>query len=462
MEKVLIFSTVQLWRIHHAEVIELVWRLTSLGKKVYLISCDGKLNSCPANPDHLLRRCLECNLVTKKTERYLLPDKCVLLRMNLTERNYSYRVKNFNELLKIKFRNLPIGKLVASQIADDLNGVYFDTLEKKISRRINSLINNGISLYLKTIELIDQFDFDEVYTWNGRRPSDGPPIYAAQAKNIRFSTFISGGRIGKILVSNKTSVHDLQNVRNGLAKYRKDKDKEIMKYLGKKHFLVDIHDNVDQFGFQKFNEGALTSSVNVASKPILLVVTSSPNELIHQDEWINFFGDSSPYETFMSMVNDPRIIEKFSVVVRWHPAKINAFKNDRLLINKIAMGSKDITHVMPEDKTNTYDLVKQASVILSFGSTVGHVAALLGKPVILVGPLSTIFKESLFTALTKEEVVAHLFSDLKPKSTEEIELFGYYSSNFGSEMKFVSYRKAVNGRYKVGFNFKTHRVFKTL
>jgi hypothetical protein len=64
-------------------------------------------------------------------------------------------------------------------------------------------------------------------------------------------------------------------------------------------------------------------------KPMLLLVTSSPTETIHLMEHVDFYN-SKPYETMLSIVSHPLIKQKYQVVVRWHPAKINLGQKDKV------------------------------------------------------------------------------------------------------------------------------------
>jgi hypothetical protein len=460
MTNALVFSSVPLWEEHHAEVIELVWSLTEKGEQVYLVSCDSTLASCPANANHTKLKCYQCKNTTKYTEDKLLPENCIPIRLNLGKEKFNFKYRSINDLLSINYNNLPIGKLVASQIADDINGVYLDFTDDLINKRIDLLISNGIALYKRTFELIKDYQVDAVYTWNGRRPSDGPPIYAAKSIGIDYFTFISGGRVNNIHVAKSTSVQEIDVIEEKMQEYSQSINRNSIKMIGKKHFLTDIHKGINQIGFRVFNNLSVPPRQVNSSKPMLLVVTSSPTESIHMIEHQDFYGES-PYDTIFSIINRPELFEKYNIVVRWHPGKIKAFTRDIEKINSIASQSNGIVHIKPEDRDDTYQLVKTASVVLSFGSTVGYVAALIGKPVILAGPMAYLFKESFYSAKTPNEVVDFLQSDLLPKLTDEIEYYGFYCANFGRKMNFVEMTYSDNGNLRVHLKSDKNKVLLT-
>jgi hypothetical protein len=147
----------------------------------------------------------------------------------------------------------------------------------------------------------------------------------------------------------------------------------------------------------------------------------------------------------LSIVSNPLIKQKYQVVVRWHPAKINLGQKDKATINDLINSDSELIHIRPEDQDDTYRLVQDAAVILTFGSTVGYVAALTGKPVVIAGPMAKVFKTSFYSAKSPKQATELLLSDLEPRDPFEIELIGYYSKNFGLKMENVLMKK--EGRF---------------
>ena len=436
MKKILVFAPIPLWEIHHAEVIDLIHSQAECGNIVYLATCSGTLASCPANPHHKKIKCIKCRRISKYTRSNLIPNNCIEFEIKLNKTNFKYKIDSLHDLLRVKYSNLPIGRLVASQIADNLNGVYIDLKKRKIRKKCLNLLSNGINLYLKAIELIDKLSIDEVYVWNGRRSSDGPVIFAAASKSIPYYSFISGGKTGYIHIVPDLSVQEFKNIQKTIETYKSAIDYTTKKDIGRNYFLKDIHRYIDQVGYVQFNERAVKARKIVTKKPKLLVVTSSPTEAIHMQSYVDFYG-VKPFETMLKIVNTKKILDKYTVIVRWHPAKINLFHKDKEIIDKLIQKNTEILHIRPEDRDQTYDLVESSDVILSFGSTVGYVSVLLGKPVVLAGPLSNFLNNSFYPAKTIEMAQKLLLSELTPKDVSEVELYGYYIKNFGERMAYI-------------------------
>ena len=165
--KALVFSSVPLWEAHLADTLEIVSSLCASGVDVIFLSCDGVLNSCAVNPYHKLSLCRLCRSTTQLVEANLsslcevkrLSFKNIMLDKNISD----VELNSMDDLLNFRYKNMRVGALAASQLADDKRGVYFDFTDAKIKTRIQDLIFNGINLYEESLELIRKNKINEVY-----------------------------------------------------------------------------------------------------------------------------------------------------------------------------------------------------------------------------------------------------------------------------------------------------------
>ena len=179
--KVLIYSHVSNWEIHHAETIELALKHIDLGDDVYILSCDGALTSCPSNPLHNKFLCISCKAQTKYTMMKILRGQAKDFRLKLREN--SIKVPYFStleELKALRLYDVPFGELVTSQLVDDARDCYIKV--EDIRPRIENLLQNSIALYTEARKIIRESGAEMVYVSNGRRCSDGPVCYAVQAR----------------------------------------------------------------------------------------------------------------------------------------------------------------------------------------------------------------------------------------------------------------------------------------
>ena len=454
----LVFSNTTAWDVHHADTLEVIHRLDAQGDKIYLLSCDGELSTCPPNPHHDISICARCKKITGYTERKLLPKSVSTLRLKLENIHFANQTfDSIESLLSTYHYDLPIGRLVASQLADDQNGIY-GLVEIAPTTTINSMIHNGINLYEQIKKIIVSYSIDAVFVWNGRRPSDGPVLYAAAELGKEHFVYISGGRIGYLQMFSGFSVQDLSRIKIQLDQIKQKTIKnESIRTDGIDYFKKYIEGTVTQIGYVHFNKKFKKSNLKLGEKPYLLVVTSSPTESIHTNEHIDFYG-SDPYETIYSIVSDERVLVKYDVIIRWHPAKKYSNPYDLKKIHEIATRNDGIINILPNSEDDTYSMLSVCKVVLSFGSTVGYVAAMEGKPVVLAGPISSLFDTSFYCAGTVSKAIEYLTQDLEPLPKSEISALGYWFSNFGSPMRFISQCQKENGAVisRLTWRNKTH------
>lgn len=442
-KKALVFSSVPLWEVHLADTLEVVFLLRARGWEVVFLSCDGELSSCPANPHHKPSLCRLCRSTTQAVES-TISSFCEVKRLSFNNANFEEKVSvselnSLDDVLNFTYKGLRIGALAASQLADDKEGVYFDFNDPSIKNRVNSMIINGIKLFEESLRIFGEYNIEEVYAWNGRRPSDGPVLFAAKTMDLRYYSFISGGKVGHIQILESIGVHDLTAVKNDINLLSSKVDYSQIVEGSTKYYHDYITGGLNQVGYVDFSSSNNSENISIKEfnneKPMLLVITSTPREKIHLIEHYEYYG-TTPYEKLMSIFDD-EIKQKYNIIVRWHPGKRNASDEDRNIIAKIIKESTDIIHYSPDSDVDTYKLLEFSSIVLSTGSTVGFIAAIKGKPLVVVGPNANLVSKSAYCAFSIEQARELLLSNLKPLPLTDIHRFGYWAGNFGSSMQHV-------------------------
>lgn len=449
----------QLWQPHIADALEVVWRLSESCKQVYVAFCRGQLSTCPANSSKKIITCIKCNMVTDWIEKELLPVNAIVIELELSSKEDQGFIiphfRNMRELLEFKYQGAPIGMLVASQLSDDEDSSYFDVGSGLFQERIQKHISSAVHLYNFGLKKFKELNISDVYVWNGRRPVDGPLLFAAIAQNRNYYAFISGGVIGNLQIINATSVQeydeikmDIDQLYSSLSSGKRDLEKEAEEY-----FSSYIGGGLNQVGYVNYSNNNSDHFVSDNDKPILLYVSSSPREQIHMKSHYDFFGDDH-YHKVLDILNSDLILENFKVVVRWHPGKRSSCKFERDKIESLSKTYSQFHHFLPESNVNTYEIVSRAEYIATTGSTVGHLASFLGKKVIFIGPASVMVKESVFPCNTQSELEEALMNEWVVKDKIGAIKFAVWAKNFGSKMRFIDYRG--NGQWFL--NLKSEKV----
>jgi len=185
---------------------------------IYFLSCDGALHSCPANPTHNPGKCYACVRQTSYSIERLLPNQCINIKLDSLSHPEiktsldECRFETLTELASYKYRDLPIGELVASQLVDELRDVFYPL--ENLQKRVKGEIELAVSLYHQGIKILQTHKINRVFVWNGRRPSDGPLLYAAWDLGLEYYSYISGTKQGTYYVFPDLMVHAIEAQKN--------------------------------------------------------------------------------------------------------------------------------------------------------------------------------------------------------------------------------------------------------
>jgi hypothetical protein len=439
---ILLYSHVALWTVHHAETVEIALKHLASGHKVYLLSCDGDLTSCPANAFHDEALCQRCREQTNYTLKRILENKVVDLRLSLE--NEGVTVPEFTcleELAEFKLNNIPFGELVTSQLVDDYKDCFFSLDDKQ--QRISKLLNNSIALYKEAKYIIKNKKINKVYVWNGRRCSDGPICYAAKDEGVDFEVYISGGKRNTYLTLPAVKVHDFAANKALMEKLYSEGIQNIgvqaVEEEAKTFFRSNRYGGGDYAGYVHYAEG-FTESADVQSGARRKIVIF-PGSYWEYFRMSDYKGNVYPshYEGIKTILNDERIYSKSDLIVRWHPNLKNCGESERKVIDNIIGGLNiNSVHYPPESNVDSYKLIDIADVVVTFGSTIGVEANFYGKPSILLG--RALYEEACYRPKCHEELVKLINADLPPLPKIGAIKYAFYFRNFGQN-QFTYLRK---------------------
>ena len=421
---VLLYTNVYLWPEHISQLIELAKINIKKKNKVFILTCDKSLISCPINPYHETNICKKCIMQKKYLTSEIL-ENVNEISLDFKQPNFKFpNFKNLKDFMSYKYdNNLPIGELAISTYSDESRNCFLDF--KEIEKNCLQLANNAIGLYEKTRKIIQKNNINEVYVWNGRRASCGPVLFAAKKEHCKYFSYISGGSTDTYLLQPTLGVHNLNYWKESIEK---NYNKFIR--INKKNYIIR---GENFFKYMRYGQGNRSSgmpfftdffddkikivpSVNKDKKKIT-IFTSSYWEFFALGEEFRKKNNSeiNHYELLKKILEDKSINKLFDVSVRWHPNLTSAGKEEKEVINKIIDStSVNNTHYRAENKINSYKLIENSDIIISFGSTVGVEATFYGKPSILLGVAYYEDTGSVYNPKSYEEFIKLLNSKLKP------------------------------------------------
>lgn len=452
MVRTLIYSHTSLWPVHNAESVELAKAALGRGNDVYWLQCEGDLASCPANAEHSLLACAECKVRSSLVRRDFLDESIHYETLRLAHVPVDLgQVSSVQFLRDFCFDDAPLGELVLSQLVDNVKDTIIpDSVVENEGRR---LLQNAVNLYEASLNFIRDREIDEVYAWNGRRPSDGPVLWAAKKMGVDYYAHITGGSRTSLLVLPATKIHDRKIVSEFrdhlLSKAKVELGAATVSAQGEEYFARNRNGTLDTVGYKHFRTSTHPSSAE-SRKTSYVYFSNSPFERGFMSDWAVGFIDARDQFDLLTKLHSllPKDA-RMQFTVRWHPNMRNAGPGLRKVLDHCVKSTPGFHHVLPESDLDSYSLLQEADVVVSNGSTMGIEATLFGKPSILAGVAGYSGMDGVYEVSSVSELSKLLQASLKPKAAEKAREYGWYSAHFGNHPT-IHARWMEDGRIVIG------------
>jgi hypothetical protein len=469
-ESVAVFSVTPLWEIHNSQMIDLAYDLSNEGLNLIVFHCTGTLFSCRANPQNLKALCSRCRKQSNWNIKSLLPTGTANIWIKDSDLQIEQieRLEGHDDLFSVQTDDFPVGRAVISQ----LQTIYRETIIP--SSIINStgfeILSNAVALYRYFIRQFQKEKPKKVLTFGGRYAAERAFISAAQKMSIPFETFETGSKRDRIWVSKvgEMSFNSYNlDVQEKLASLGKESD--FLEILNEGQIFFDqwkdgstSHPNllnpnvkINEKSEKSNLEEQISKVINNSAKEILTIFTSTDYEVKSFDDY-KILGDSNLDQTSVikAMSKSQSLLEKYEIFVRWHPNSNKSGPLDKERNRECILESKGIFHIRASDNLNSYTLLDQSNVIVTFGSTMGIEAAAKGKISILAATSAYSNLEAVHEPSSLEELFALLSTDLRPLPVENALKWGWWKNTFGMQMKYV--KLSDNNFYLESIPIKCH------
>lgn len=420
----------------------------------------------------LKRYCMESHSRTKNGISWVKsgPGKFKVLEYDLIDskqeeelKNILYKLKNSdnlkNTLNKIDFlKKVDIYDSAVSTVAT--NEAISNPGEVDFKEQILKYIEIGIKSYYSVINHLKEHNIDKIFLYNGRMARFRPLLRIAQINNIDIKVYEYPllGFMNYIMIDNQYP-HDFNNISKELYKYFNSSNLPYRKKLslGAEWFInrVDSSNQVKDILLPKFNERMKTKSMpkNWDRQNFNLVFfVSSEYEVADIKE----VKSTHPYsqKNIVERINSR--FPDINIHIRMHP---NLEGVEKKFVKEMSNLDtlKNVNLISSKSSIDSYELMRMADLVLSFGSTVGIESAYLKKPVITVGASWYTEFGADINIQTDEELINSIQNAFKDDcsnfpSPEERNRhaceFAFAFKNFGEKPKYID-RHTFHGGYMV-------------
>jgi len=284
-------------------------------------------------------------------------------------------------LRKVKYKKFNIGIGALSSFIS-----FFQNDNPKLNKRlVQNALKSSALVYERTKEIVKIIKPDLIVTFNNRFGISLPILEIAKKKNIKYLCHENGSNVNKYQIFEK-SVHDVNERCEQIFTLWKNTGKIKRIKSAQKFFNLP-------FTKSKINFNLAGTRKNLSLKQI------SKIELNKKFKYVVFFC-SSNYE-FQAISNDfyddlistkwrnqiqvveslcktVKKIKDMKLIVRIHP-QLTQKQDESNSWNKFSK-YKDVIFISAKSKINSFDLLKKADIVASFGSSLAVHAVYHGKP----------------------------------------------------------------------------------
>ena len=283
---------------------------------------------------------------------------------------------------RLEYRGAPLGRAIV-QVLPDSQTPSNDHHEWP-QRWVEASIESYAYVFDQVCELIASTNRSNLVVFNGRFLHDAAASAAAKRSGIPTLFFDYGGEDTDFDLTVQET-HDWSSLQNRMKVMYENWDPRERDVVGGAWF-EQRRDHLDASS-ASFTDGQRLGH-GIAPPPgkkVVVFFSSSGDEIAELDvDWGDYFyGQERALE---AIVRACRGLEETYVVVRTHPHKRIKARQDLLDWDQAVGRAAPDLHLDAWSDVDSYTLMEQADVVVTFGSTTGVEAGYARRPVIVMGP----------------------------------------------------------------------------
>ena len=438
MKNILIVTPFKSVTPHFETELEIARLHKENGDRVTVLSCLGELAACDLNVHRDQKQCAKC--IAKRRDGWGLVEGVTIEPILKTKIKFPYAStltsapKNADEVKQWMVDGTDAGWGLLSSLVSIEQTPDVDL--RKIRWITRRLAASSETIYRRMVSILKDNKINCVYVFNGRLALCRAVVRACERTKTKYYVHERGCNNHHYSLYENSLPHDIQKTHEAiLSKWSNDHDAARRQQLSEEWFQKRRHGtSEDWYSFlgqqsrRKLPEGWIAERHNV------VVFTSSEDEFASiGDVWVNKLYESQ-YKGVQCLVSDLQVLAPNAhVTVRMHPNQKRLRGGETEALRRLQ--ASNVTVLAPESDVDTYALIDNASVVVSFGSTVGIEAVYWNKPSVLLGPSFYQDLGAAYKVATHEDALDAI---LRPKlGDKEMALaYGYWANTRGEAYKY--------------------------
>lgn len=327
-----------------------------------------------------------------------------------------------------------------SNIGDDQPNIKFSLI------RLKKILFESVIAFELTQNLIVKHKPDLVYVFNGRFNVDNAIVKSCQLNGVEIILHERGCNFHKYEVF-EWPLHSFYNINKQINEYYLKKTITNIEYHNIANSFFQQNRNGKDLHWLSFNSNFKKTNIKRTNKIRYVYFSSSDDEFSH----IEFLKeDKQPLFTNQRECIK-YLIQYFSfqkdreLIIRVHPHKNKKAIELKNFWNNLS--GENITVIKSYSDIDSYQLIEESDVVLSYGTTVGIESTYWGKPSILLGSSYYMFLNCTFNPQNIEELneLLHTSNKLNAFPVESTYKFGYYMMTFGKKFNYYKPKNFFEG-----------------
>ena len=281
---------------------------------------------------------------------------------------------------QLTYRDAPVGKAILQSTPDTETPVTDDYLWPP------GWIRAGIRSYAwvfdQTIALIEQRSLTALVAFNGRFLHDAAAAAAADHMGIPVLSYDMGGNDTDLDLT-IDATHDWSALQHRMLRMFADWPPSEREAVGSRWFR-ERSQHSDERNARFTDSQTIGQGIERPLGLLVAFFSSSGDEISELDlDWSDYFGGQPG--ALMAVAEECRSLGA-TLLVRTHPHKRRKPRRDVEEWHAAVSQAAPAIHLDEHSPVDSYTLMRQADVVVTYGSTTGVEAAFAGRPVLVMGP----------------------------------------------------------------------------
>jgi hypothetical protein len=451
--QVLIISPYRTVAPHFETELEIAQRHRDAGDTVTFASCLGELDACDFNPSGERDVCTDCRLRREDGIRKVSPGCSSIRLVPLSTGKHPSGIiprdalRDIESLKAWKVKNFDIGFACLSSLVSLTRNPAPDL--RLYRQQLQRFASAAMQTYENTFKLLTRRRPDCVYLFNGRFASMRAVLRACESARVTCYVHERGCDKVHFQLFRNHLPHDITQMTGRMrsfwtsAAWRKQREQDAALWFHGRVARVEM--NWRSF-VKDQQRGVLPEDWNSDRHNIVLFTSSEDEFVAIGDSWNDRLYPDQAIAIARIARDLKRVRPKAHLTVRIHP---NLIGIDNESTRRLAgLNSSNITVIPADQPTDSYQLMRMADTVATFGSTIGIESVFWARPSVLLGPCFYQNMRGVYRAMTHKHAVQLLAHRLMPKAVHDALIYGYWEQRHGIRFKYFEPDDLFTGRFK--------------